>query len=106
MSAANPQTMAEDAKKEIDLRQAVKIAREFVREAFEGQTEDLRLEETEFSDFENHWLITLSFLRERSREEYGTNVFAAAVSSKARDYKIVDIDAHDGKVQSMKIRKL
>lgn len=106
MSATNAQTIAEHDQKEIDLRQAVKIAREFVREAFEGQTEDLRLEETEFSDFENHWLITLSFLREKSREEYSTNIFAAPVSSKARDYKIVDIDAHDGKVHSMKIRTL
>lgn len=53
---------------------------------------NLRLEETEFDETEETWLITLSF---------GENLF-----SESRTYKLFKVDARTGAIRSMKIRQL
>lgn len=70
-----------------------------------------RLEEVEFSDDQNAWLITLSFLREIEPDELVTSVFdipnAAKLAKRMRrEYKTVRVDAIHGEVKSIRIREL
>jgi hypothetical protein len=53
-------------------------------------TGNVRLEEFDYDEKQNEWLITLSFLE--------------SVSSGQRSYKTVSVDASDGSLKSMRIR--
>ncbi|CAN7699140.1 hypothetical protein LJR220_006788 [Bradyrhizobium sp. LjRoot220] len=75
----------------IDVRQAVAAAIDYVKGFADLlPTKDVRLEETELSDQQGVWRITLSFLENQ------------IIGS--RSYKIFEIDALDGSVKSMKAR--
>ncbi len=95
----------------IDVRSAVGAARSYLREVLDqlvesgNQIQGLRLEETELSDDNQYWLITLGF--DRPVGEH-LDPLQAVVNTKKyeRDYRIFKIDAQTGKVQSMKIREL
>ncbi len=77
--------------KVIDVRQAVAAAIEYVKTFADLlPAKDVRLEETEFSDQQGVWRITLSFVENQ------------IIGS--RSYKIFEIDALDGHVKSMKAR--
>lgn len=93
----------------IGLQQAVDIARQYLQELFPADAHDLRLEETELVENRDQWLITYSLNRQgvpMRVEVYGPTMFQPATVPLHRDYKEVRIDAHSGKVKSMKIRRL
>jgi|GEM_PF-228812 hypothetical protein len=95
----------------IDVRGAVETARNYLRQVLDQLVESgnliqgLRLEETELSDDNQYWLITLGF--DRPVGEH-LDPLQAVVNNKKyeREYRIFKIDAQTGKVQSMKIREL
>jgi hypothetical protein len=76
----------------LEVRDAVKAAIAYINEFSDFiNPVDARLEETEFDDSSNEWLITLSLVE---------NAFSGA-----RTYKLFRIDVF-GKVKSMKNRSL
>lgn len=87
----------------IDLKQAVRIARDFVGELYPDRRPDLRLEEVELSADEDYWLVTYSF--PEAEPVLARNPLQAIVSpTTIRSYKVVKIDRHSGEALSMKIR--
>lgn len=87
----------------IDVKQAVQLAANYVKEMYEPQQlEDIRLEETEKTDDGSYWFITMSFERSTKRRRGKLHEFAN--QPPIRDYKILKINAESGEVQSMKIR--
>jgi len=83
----------------MNVKEAVKKAREFIQTAFEDeQIKGVRLEEIEFLDRENTWKITLSF----HRPPTGLQELVGA----PRDYKSIVIDDSSRKVIAMRIRQL
>lgn len=84
---------------EIDVKQAVQAAAEFVESIYGTEAScGLRLEEVESA--EEFWLITLSLIR----MEHFSSTFAALAGQPHRDYKVFKIDRTSGEVVSMKIR--
>jgi hypothetical protein len=75
----------------IDAKEATKRARDYLLSLEEERIHALQLEETELSDDERFWLITLSYQ------------FSPIQSPK---YKVFKIDSNTGRVVSMKIRSL
>lgn len=91
-------------KEGIGLPEAVETAREYMIRAYGRNLEGLQLEETEISDDDRYWLITLGFLRDAPNT---SGVFVTAYPpNKERVYKVVTLDARTGDVKSMKIREL
>lgn len=108
--------MAKKAKKakevkqpeEVDVKQAVRAAITFLDSLFGDEgIKDIRLEEVEFVDMQNEWLITLGFLRRIPREEIPRQQRAIQEylgSDYSREYKAVAIDARTGHAKSIKMR--
>jgi hypothetical protein len=89
----------------IGIRAAVQAARKYMKEANEGTLEDVQLEETELTDDDETWLITLSFLRKEPLSDAPWQTAVGALyQNKVRVYKTVTVDARTGKARSMKIR--
>jgi hypothetical protein len=90
----------------IDVRQAAATATNYLISLYPQQSQSgVRLEEVELSEDERYWFITLSYpLPTYTANPIGT-ILNMPPQSK-RDYKIFQIDTADGKVRSMKIRKL
>jgi hypothetical protein len=86
---------------EVDVRAAVRAAASYLDQFddFIGARQ-ARLEETEFDDESNQWVITLSTID--IPKSAGT---LAELSSK-RNYRQFRIDAETGHVKSMKVRTL
>jgi hypothetical protein len=86
----------------IDVKRAVNIAIEYLREFQDMMpARDLRLEETEYAN-NGDWLITLSI----SDEMASLGGIAAALGANKRNYKQFRIDAVTGEVKAMKVRTL
>jgi hypothetical protein len=86
----------------IPIKTAVSNAMQFIRELYaEDQIKDILLEEVEFSESANQWLITIGFIINKIKEN-------SILPYKEIDhkYKIVHIDAQSGKPISMKIREI
>lgn len=72
------------------------------------EIEDLRLEEIELSEDKKSWLITLGFdipVKNRSPIEA---IMASPIASPKyqREYRLFQVNAETGEVESMKIRKV
>ncbi len=96
----------------IDLRQAAQSVRDYIIEfndILENNLEGVMIEETELSEDEKFWLITIGFNREidlkEERKFIGSPLFTKPVTIK-RDYKIFKVDSSTGEVISMKMYKL
>jgi hypothetical protein len=76
----------------MDVKQAVKIAQDYMDGLYRNSVRGLLLEEVELSDDEQFWYVTLSW----DVDILGTE----------RTYKIFKIKADDGRVISMKMRTL
>lgn len=86
----------------IDVKAAVRIAIDYLREFQEFiPAQGIRLEETEYDD-SGTWLITLSTIDD-SDPLMGR---IAQLAGGKRDYRIFRIDAQTGEVKSMKVRTL
>ena len=83
----------------MEVNEAAEIAAKYLKDFFPDAS-GMRLEEIEKSDDDNYWFITLSYeINERGQfhlPSYGMN----------RQYKIFKIEANEGAVRSMKIRKI
>jgi hypothetical protein len=89
----------------IDVKQSVKLAFEYYNDLYKPEElHDLALEEVALSDDEQYWFVTLGFTRPPSKPTNALHAFAG--SKPTRDYKIFKIHADNGRVLSMKIRKL
>ena len=85
----------------IDVKDAVRITLEYVRELFDPEEiPNLTLEEVEISPDGDHWLVTVSFQRSYAKSP----IEAMTGHQSAPIYKIVKVHAETGQVLSMKIR--
>ena len=86
----------------IDVKEAVKIAFEYVSNLFDkdSKIEDLRLEEVEISDKEDYWYVTLSFVVRRK------GLVESLPTKFVTEYKKVKIDAGTGEVKSVTVRNI
>jgi hypothetical protein len=93
----------------VDIKLAVKKAKEYLAEFFPEKADSIRLEETELDEGGNLWKITLSFLEEKDREKRPRSPFSDRFeSSIVRDYRIyksLKVRAKDGEILGMKIWK-
>ena len=87
----------------VDVKEAVRTAKEYVGELFDGEEIDnVRLEEVVFDDESDQWLITIGFSRPWDRPK----ALSAALREDPlkRSYKVVRINDADGRVMSLKDR--
>lgn len=97
----------------IDLKSAVAKAIEFIRDAYsDSELLDLKLEEVERSENERYWHITLGFTRKMKQGLGSTNTSLDYLAKQqasyfaVRVYKVLEVNAETGNIQSMKIREL
>lgn len=104
----------------IAMHDAVRIAKTQAQQLFEGQdTSHLMLEEVDFDEAKQAWLITLGYdshqvVKTIKVPEEAVTTFASAIlenvggetieEKRPRIYKIFQIDASDGRLISMKMR--
>lgn len=86
----------------ITVKQAVDIAARHLKDLFPN-AEHITLEETEVSDDDKFFLITLGYL-DRDYPET-SSLITTPVLSRSRKYKVFKIDRETGNVRSMKIRE-
>ena len=85
----------------MDVKQAVQTAKEHVVELFADEPiENVGLEEVEFDELGEVWVVTIGFSRFWGSS--GDNLVRALGT--ARDFKIVRIEDESGRVQSVKHR--
>ena len=92
----------------MNMKEAARTAKEYVADLYAGeQITDVGLEEIEFDDRSNDWVVTIGFARPWDQR---INSLAATLERKrvpARSYKVVRIDDDDdGRITSLKDRLL
>ena len=90
----------------VPVKVAVATAFTFVKELYEGiSLHDLLLEEIEYSDASDKWLVTIGFSLPATKDVSTSVIFPSKTSRElSRLFKTVIIDAVSGKPDSMKIR--
>ncbi|MEX6506614.1 hypothetical protein [Jiella sp. M17.18] len=90
----------------MDVKQAVKIAKDYVNEllAEEGLT-NLGLEEIEFDQADRSWNVTLGFSRPWNSMRNGFTALSGNVPP-GRSYRVVKVRDEDGQVVSLKKHEL
>ena len=90
----------------MEVKQAVKIAKEYVSELMSDEgIESLGLEEVQFDEVASQWRGTVGFSRPWDRK----NSLAAALTEYGRSdrsYKVLSINDSDGRVRSLEDRIL
>lgn len=89
----------------MDVKEAVRTAKDYLAELFEGeQIMNVGLEEIEFHEAGNKWVITIGFSRPWDLK----NVLTAALGDgrPARSYKVLHINDVSGTVESLTDRVL
>lgn len=93
----------------IDIKLAVKKAKEYLVDFFPDKADSIRLEETELDDDGNFWKVTLSFMEDRDKEIVIKTPFSTMFESQTltdyRVYKSLKVRAKDGEVLAMTIWK-
>lgn len=92
----------------MDVKEAVRRAKQYVGEIFSGEKiTHVGLEEVVFDDAENCWKITLGFFRpwDLDMEQTLVNPLARIDRRSRRTYKIVQIDDDSGKAVSITNRR-
>lgn len=86
----------------LNVKNAVKIALNYVKELYEDNNlQDLMLEEVDFSEAANQWLITVGFSLPENQEE--TQPLIAPSKNRqtlSRRYKIVNVNAKTGSIDT------
>ena len=89
----------------MDVKDAVKTAKEYLADLYEGeQITDVGLEEVVFEDLSNHWKITIGF--SRPWDQKSTLRVTLGDGLPARSYKVLSINDDSGKVESLTDRIL
>ena len=90
----------------VPVKVAVAAAIAYVKELYEGiSLRDLLLEETEYSDASDKWLVTIGFSLPETKEVPTSVILPSNTSQElSRLFKTVIIDAVSGTPDSMKIR--
>jgi hypothetical protein len=90
----------------VDVHKAVKAAIAFFEKSFAHEkVENLQLEEVELSEDNRFWLITLGYDDPAATNLYeATKIVAALRPRPLRKYKVVRVDAENGKAVAVKIR--
>jgi|EndMetStandDraft_2_1072991.scaffolds.fasta_scaffold936568_1 hypothetical protein len=88
----------------MELKEAIALAKHHIKDVFaEEQIDELGLEEVEFDDATQNWMITIGFSR-----PWGTERVAGIpprMFPSKRDYKVVKISDNNKKVLSIKNRE-
>ena len=90
----------------MDVKEAVRAAKEYVNEVFAGENvRHVSLEEVLFDESENAWKVTIGFFRawDDSRDT-GARLLGLP-DWKSRAYKVVKMDDETGKVVSLTHRR-
>jgi hypothetical protein len=92
----------------LQVKDAVTAAIDYVKELYEGVSlRDLLLEEIEYSNASDKWLVTIGFSLPETKEVSSPVIVPAKTSRElSRRYKTVVIDAISGTPDSMKIRNV
>lgn len=92
----------------VPVKEAVAAAIAYIKELYEGVSlRDLLLEEVEYSDAADKWLVTIGFSLPETKEVSSSVIFPSKTSRELyRRYKTVIIDAISGAPDSMKIRNV
>jgi len=92
----------------VSVKEAVAAAIAYVKELYEGVSlRDLLLEEIEYSNASDKWLVTIGFSLPETKEVSSSVIFPSKTSRElSRRYKTVIIDAISGTPDSMKIRNV
>jgi hypothetical protein len=92
----------------VSVKRAVVTAINYVEDLYANRKlRDLMLEEVEFSEAANQWLITVGFSLPEPKEETEPLIIPSQTTrALSRRYKVVSIDAATGKPISMKIRAI
>ncbi|WP_295400543.1 hypothetical protein [uncultured Thiocystis sp.] len=93
----------------IGIKEAVKSAREQALQLFEEETlNHLALEEVEFDEATQHWLVTLGYdsPHKLKRKTTGPSLFPTIEEEMQREYKVFRLDSNDCHLISMSIRSL
>ena len=92
----------------IGIKEAVKSARELALQLFEADLKNLALEEVEFDETHNQWLVTLGYDSPHKlvRKTTGPSLFPTIEEEMQREYKLFRLDSNDGHLISMSIRSL
>jgi hypothetical protein len=89
----------------VPVKTAVANAMDFVLDLYAHERiEDILVEEVEFSELANQWLITIGFTITKVKDNSSSLILPEREI--ARKYKIVYIDAQSGEPISMKIREI
>lgn len=89
----------------MDAKQAIKAAKSYVNEVFEGEgLINLGLEEVRFKEFENCWEITLGFSRPWNTNRSAISALSGEAVAK-RTYKIVVIKDDSGDIVEIRNRE-
>ncbi len=90
----------------IDVKKAIALAVDSLKNFYAEPVSDLLLEEVERSEDGKYWLITLGFsVLPSSHPGNQFQQLSAALKTPVRIYKAIKIDADTGEFVSMKIRE-
>ncbi len=90
----------------IDVKKAVRIATDYIRQVFSDENiKNILLEEIQRTeDFQqSEWRITIGMDR-ASKLQNNPMLAGTAISTMERVYKVVDIDARSGQVKGIRMR--
>ena len=105
----------EDVVSEIDVKQAVKLAKEFAKGIYESEKiSQLGLEAVERTEDGKHWLVTLGFSRpwtaprsikrqDPLRSPFEQAFHESRAPKVEREYKLFKVDAQSGTVVGMEM---
>lgn len=103
----------ENAVSEIDVKEAVRLAKEFAAGIYDNEKiSGLGLEAVERTEDGNYWLVTLGFSRPWSRKPQKHDKFKSLIDGMQgvsrepkleREYKVFRVDAKSGAVVSMEM---
>ncbi|NET10810.1 MAG: hypothetical protein F6K16_40210 [Symploca sp. SIO2B6] len=98
----------ENPEDRVSVKSAVETAINYVKDLYANcNLRDLMLEEVEFSEAADQWLITVGFSLPETKEETQSLIMPSKTSrALSRRYKVVNINAATGKPVSMKIRAI
>lgn len=90
----------------MDVKEAVRAAKEYVNEVFVGENvRHVSLEEVLFDESENAWKVTIGFFRAWDDSRDTSARLLGLPDWKSRAYKVVKLDDETGKVVSLTHRR-